>query len=349
MNILDHAGQALGQPDLIRLQDNVFVIRFETMKIASARCAVQQLLAEGVIHEGDTVIDSSSGLYAFALAVACHELGLHCKIIGSMTIDPIEKVQLELLGADLEQVPPSSSLRQDQNLRVARIQEIIRRNPHVHWMQQYHDHIHDYGYIAMSHDIASALTEIGVTRVELVAPVGSGVSSFSIGNELSKVLPVDITAVQPFGSITFGSDHVPDPEMIIAGIGSSIPFRNVRHEIYSKIHWVSYEVACSATLDLMQEYGLFSGLSTGAAWAAAKYEHLNQYSSGSATVFISPDTGHRYFDDVYKNYRDFPSLDSYSPREVSSLDELTIPWCRMRWNHWSDLSVPRMRNLVGSR
>ncbi|WHF25050.1 hypothetical protein QJS66_06955 [Kocuria rhizophila] len=31
--------------------------------------------------------------------------------------------------------------------------------------------------------------------------------------------------------------------MLIAGIGSSIEFRNVRHGLYHEIHWVSAEVA----------------------------------------------------------------------------------------------------------
>ncbi|CAM5442287.1 hypothetical protein SGRIM128S_08590 [Streptomyces griseomycini] len=61
-------------------------------------------------------------------------------------MDRTLRVQLEILGATLEQVRPSKNLRLDQNLRVERIGELLRENPHYHWMRQYHDAIHYLGY-----------------------------------------------------------------------------------------------------------------------------------------------------------------------------------------------------------
>ena len=61
--------------------------------------------------------------------------------------------------------------------------------------------------------------------------------------------------------------------MIIAGIGSSIEFRNVRHELYDRLHWVSFDYAMSAAVDLLRTSGVFAGLSAGAAYLSALWEH----------------------------------------------------------------------------
>src|SRR5262245_6286047 len=116
-------------PDAVTVGDRLTCLRFETMKLYSALGAVEHLLSTGRVKPGDTLIDSSSGIYAHALALACHRYGLRCHIVGSTTVDLTLKIQLEILGATVEQMPPSQNLKHDQKLRVARIAEILRDNP----------------------------------------------------------------------------------------------------------------------------------------------------------------------------------------------------------------------------
>ena len=82
-----HFAESVGRPDLIQLADGMFCLRFETMKVVSAMAAVQQLLDSGVIDRETTLLDSSSGIYAHALALAAHRHGLKCHIVGSTTVD----------------------------------------------------------------------------------------------------------------------------------------------------------------------------------------------------------------------------------------------------------------------
>ena len=231
------------------------------MKVYSALGAVRQLLETGAVRPGDTLIDSSSGIYAHALALACHRYGMNCHIVGSTTVDRTLKIQLEILGATVEQVPSSNNLQLDQNLRVRRIGEILRDNPTYHWMRQYHDDIHYLGYGAVA-DLVAELVPAG--PLCLVGGVGTGASTGAIAEYLrERGRDVNLVGVQPFGSITFGAGHTQDPEMIIAGIGSSIEFRNVRHELYDRLHWVSFDYAMSAAVDLLRTSGVFAGLSAG--------------------------------------------------------------------------------------
>lgn len=302
------------------------------MKVVSALAAVRHLLDTGVVRRGDTLLDSSSGIYAYALALTCHRYGLRCHIVGSATVDHTLRTQLAVLGATLEQMEPCSDLKLDQKRRVERIHEILAARPEYHWMRQYHDDVHYLGYRAIADRIREATgTADGLT---VVGGVGSGASTGALARYLRESAAdpsdVELVGVQPYGSVTFGSEHVTDPEMIIAGIGSSIPFGNVSHELYDTLHWVSFDAALAGSVDLLRRHAVFAGLSTGAGYLAARHER--ERSPHRTVLFIAPDTGHRYVDTVYARHREAAPIADLAPREVTDRSELTLPWSRMRWN-----------------
>lgn len=328
--IYDHVAEAIKAPDAIRVSSDLICLRFETLKVYSALGAVKHLLDTGAVKPGDTLIDSSSGIYAHALALACHRYGMRCHIVGSTTVDLTLKVQLEILGATFEQVPSSNDLQLDQNLRVRRIAEILRANPSYHWMRQYHDDIHYLGYQAVADLVDEQVPSGGLC---IVGGVGTGASTGAIAEYLrARGRDVNLVGVQPFGSITFGAEHTCDPEMIIAGIGSSIEFRNVRHQLYDRLHWVSFDYAMSAAVDLLRESGVFAGLSAGAAYLSAMWEHRCGGHSDRTHVFIAADTGYRYVESAFARHSDARPMDSMRPLEISTLDELAVPWSAMSWD-----------------
>lgn len=324
----DHISDALGRPALVRMDDRIACLRFETMKVASALGAVRHLLDHGTVEPGDTLVDSSSGIYAHALALACHRYGLRCHIVASTTVDETLRLQLEILGATVEPMPPTVNLKLDQNRRVARVREILRDSPRYYWMQQYHDDIHYLGY----RPIAEMLRrELDGERIILVGAVGTGSSTGALARYLRETRPdTRLVGIQPFDSVTFGSEHVRDPEIIIAGIGSSIPFANVVHDLYDVVHWVGFDAALAGSVALLHEHAVFAGLSTGAAYLAARWE--DRLTDGGKIVFIAPDTGHRYVDSAFSRHRQAPAADELRPRQVNSLDDMALPWSRMNWN-----------------
>ncbi|MFE5546388.1 pyridoxal-phosphate dependent enzyme [Streptomyces sp. NPDC056534] len=338
-----HIAEAIGRPDLIRLDDRLVCLRFETMKVVSALAAVRHLLDTGVVRRGDTLLDSSSGIYAYALALACHRHGMRCHVVGSTTVDRTLRTQLAVLGATLEQMEPCDDLKLDQKRRVERIHEILAAHPEYHWMRQYHDDIHYLGYRRIADRIRE---EAGTERLTVVGGVGSGASTGALTRYLrdapgdgsgraSAGAPADVAlvGVQPYGSLTFGAQHTADPEIIIAGIGSSIPFGNVSHELYDTLHWISFDAALSGAVDLLRRHAVFAGLSTGAAYLAARHEH--DRAPERTVLFIAPDTGHRYIDSVYARHREATPLARLAPRDVADQAELALPWSRMPWNRTS--------------
>ncbi|OSY39236.1 MULTISPECIES: pyridoxal-phosphate dependent enzyme [Pseudonocardia] len=330
MSAVEHVADAVGRPDLIRLDDGLYCLRFETMKVLSADAAVRHLLDTGRIAPGDTLLDSSSGIYAIALALACHRYGLGCHVVGSTTVDDAVRIQLELLGARLDPMPPSDDLKLDQSRRVARVHALLAADPRLHWMRQYHDDVHQLGYRPVAETVRDALGPVPLT---VVGGVGSGASTGALARYLRAADPpgrrTRLVGVQPFGSVTFGSEHVADPDIIIAGIGSSIPFGNVEHAAYDVVHWTGFGAALSGSVALLRRHAVFAGLSAGAAHLAACWER--SLDVDRTVLFVAPDTGHRYVGGVFARHTEAEPVEDLAPHPVGDTAELALPWSRMEW------------------
>lgn len=331
VRVHEHVTDAIKSPDLIRLSPNVVLARFETMKVYAALGAVRTLLRRGRIVPGQTLIDSSSGIYALALAMACHRYGLRCHIVASTTVDAVMRAQLEVLGATVDQMPPSESLRLDQERRVRHVRELLARRPDYHWMRQYHDAVHYAGYREFAELVTAALPDRSLT---VVGAVGTGASTGGLVRALREPghgsgRAVRLVGIQPFGSVTFGSERFSDPEAIIAGIGSSIPFGNVRHELYDTMHWVDFRHAMAGAVGLLREHAVFAGLSTGAAHLVASWEA--ERDPGRQHLVIGADTGHRYVERVFARHAEALDRRTLRPRRIHALDDLGPPWSVMEW------------------
>ncbi|MFH8572580.1 pyridoxal-phosphate dependent enzyme [Streptomyces sp. NPDC017993] len=323
----EHITDAIKAPDLLRLSDNVVLARFETLKVYAALGAVRTLLERGVVRPGQTLLDSSSGIYALALAMACHRYGLGCHIVASTTVDAAMRAQLEVLGATVDQMPPSEDLRLDQERRVRRVRQLLTEQPGMHWMRQYHDAVHYTGYREFADLVDRALPDAPLV---VVGAVGTGSSTGGLVRPLRRRgRSVRLRGIQPFGSVTFGSEDFSDPDAIIAGIGSSIPFDNVRHDLYDTLHWLDFRHAMAGAVGLLREHAVFAGLSTGAAhlvagWEAARHpDHMH--------LVIGADTGHRYTERVFARHHEALDPRTLKPHQITALADLAPPWSVMEW------------------
>lgn len=337
--MFDHITDAIKAPALIRLGANLYVARFETMKVYSTLIAVERLLQTGVVKQGDTLLDSSSGIYAYALALACHKFGMRCHIVASKTVDKTLMVQLHILGATVEQVEPAVTLKLDQSLRVERIKEILESDPDIYWMQQYHDDIHYAGYEPVA-DLVR--TSLDIDQLSIVGGVGSGCSTGGLVKALRAGSDeVELIGVQPFGSVTFDCEHIDDPGIIIAGIGTSIPFRNVQHALYDQIHWVSFDYGLAGSVALLREHAIFAGLSSGCCHLVASREA--KLKPDRNILFIAPDTGHRYAEGVFAKHREALDMHTLEPKHIFRTKELALPWSAMAWNRRPQTSIDQFK------
>ena len=342
--MVEHVLDAVKQPQLIEVEPNLYVLRFESMKYVSADIALQRLLEQEVVKPGGTVVDSSSGIYALSLAMAAHKHGVRAHIMASTTVDAVTSLQLESLGATVERVPPNGTLKLDQDERVRRVHRYLEKNPDAHWMQQYHDPVHYLGYDRLGREL---LLPDNAHTVDLIGAVGSGASTKGLRDGIGLNRECVCHAIQPFGSVTFGASNVPDDDMIIAGIGSAIQFDNVKHSIYETVDWISYKVAASATLRMYAEWGLFAGLSTGCGYLVAKNGFGHLRTPERPTVIVAPDTGHRYSSALVTVKDEVEGLvDRISPSRVYTPRDIILPWSRARIDEvegeWDEF-----KNVVG--
>ncbi len=175
----------------------------------------------------------------------------------------------------------------------------------------------------------------------MVGGVGSGASTGGLVARLRRTDPsVRLVGVQPFGSVTFGSQDHHDPETIIAGIGSSIVFDNVRHDLYDAIHWMDFRHALSGAVALLREHAVFAGLSSGAAYLAAT-DDVRRHRD-RLHLIIAADTGHRYVERVFARHAEALDIASLGPVEVADPARMSMPWSAMAWNrgacpaHWKE-------------
>ncbi|MFJ6750700.1 MULTISPECIES: pyridoxal-phosphate dependent enzyme [unclassified Streptomyces] len=332
--MFDHIADAMKQPDVVRLGRNTYVLRFEMMKLYSALEAVRHLLATGAVRPGDTLMDSSSGTYGYSLALACRKYGMKCRIVCSTKVDAHVRRQFEMMGAQVDQVeiPPGPLVdKMDQAARLRRVAEILDTEHNIHWMQQYHDSVHYLGYRECAEMLQK---EFGGEPLTLVGGVGTGASTGGLTTYLRELNDdVELVGVQPFESVTFGSDPVEDPVASISGIGSPIVMRNVRYELYDRVHWVGFDSAVAATIGLFRDHAVYAGMSSGCNYLAARWESAR--TSERPCVFVAADTGHRYAENVYARPLSTESVDDLVPSRIDSLDQLALPWSVMDWGRRS--------------
>ena len=173
--------------------------------------------------------------------------------------------------------------------------------------------------------------DLDIDNLIVIGGVGSGASAGALTQYLRRKNPaVELVGPQPFGSITFGSEQYHDPEAIIAGIGSSIQFDNVRLDMYDAIHWIDFRHAMSGAVALLRRQAVFAGLSTGAAYLVAQW--LTARDPDRTCLVIGADTGHRYVERVFARHREALDPTTLCPKEITSLTDLAMPWSAMRWD-----------------
>ncbi|MEU0740743.1 pyridoxal-phosphate dependent enzyme [Streptomyces sp. NPDC006134] len=323
--------EKLSVPDLIDLGDGIYVMRFEVMKVTSVYAAVKDLLARGVIRPGQTLVDSSSGIYGHALALVCRGLGLKCHVFASVAVDAAIRTQLKYLGATYTQVPSSGDdgLQHDQETRVRLVHEYMKEHPDAYWMQQYHDDVHYIGYESVADAVVKELGSSGVT---VVGGVGTGASTSAMSRYLRAQSPdVRVVGIQPFGSRSFGSEAIPLDGFIIAGIGSGIRFENIDYSAYDEIHWLDFDVSAAGCRNLLSTTGVFAGLSTGAGWQVSRHLRANA-PGGGPIVFLAADPGHRYVERVFPPDGPIEQDPEFTPRIITDLADMTGPWSAMHWD-----------------
>lgn len=242
---------------------------------------------EGKINADTLIIEPTSGNTGISLAFVCAAKGYKLVLTMPETMSVERRNILKALGAQLVLTPGAGGM--PEAIRVA--EEIADRTPNSFIPQQFKNPANP-----AIHRETTALEIWDDTDGQvdvIVGGVGTGGTLTGCAEVLKpKKSSLKIVAVEPAASaVLSGQPRGPHP---IQGIGAGFVPDVLRVDLLDEIYRVETDAAIAMTRRLAREEGIFVGISSGAAAAAAVDIAAREENRGKFIVVVLPDTGERY-------------------------------------------------------
>lgn len=318
-------------PKVGNLHKNYFYLQFTYMKMVPAFYIILKNYIKGKINKRTTVIESSSGNFAFGLALICNFLKIKLVIIGDKGIDKNLENKLKILNTKVILVGSSRSVKNIQILRLKELNKQLKKYKNVFWPRQYDnsDNINSYSklknYLSKSMDLK---------KIDyLVCSVGSGGSSAGFYKIIKNFNPkVKLIGVDSVNSIIFGNSV---GKRMLRGPGSSVYPKNVKYSYFSYIYWVSDKEAYTSAIRLYKSCGFDSSPCVGAVHLVSQY--LNKKYKNKNILSIFPETGERYSNTLFNlqwmKKNKLLSNKKFSPKKKKTINEDYKKFSYFNWNN----------------
>src|SRR5437868_14592792 len=248
-----------------------------SVKDRVAKAMIEQAEAEGAIRPGQTILEPTSGNTGISLAMICSRKGYPLKVVMPDNVTEERTQLLRMYGAEIVYSPGE----QGSNGAVAMALEMAEQDASYYMPYQYGNEANPRAhYDGTAVEILDELDEVDV----FVAGLGTGGTLMGNGRRLKEENPdTKIVAAEPLqGELVQGLRSLDD-----GFIPPIIDLALLDRKIF-----VSNRDAVIWTKKLLEEEGLFVGVSTGAI-AAIAVRVANEIDDGNV-VFVSPDDGWKY-------------------------------------------------------
>lgn len=253
-------------------------------KDRAAKSMLNDLEARGLLKEGGTVVEPTSGNTGVALAALCAARGYRLVLTMPETMSLERRMLLSAYGAQLVLTPGDEGMAG----AVKRADEIIAATPGAVLAGQF-----DNPANPAAHERTTGpelWSDLGGRLAAVVAGVGTGGTITGIARYLKRQNPaIRFIAVEPAASPLLSQGHA-GPHGIM-GIGANFVPGALDRSLLDDILTVTDEDARQMARRMARREGVLVGISSGAALAAA--ERAAKDVEGAVAVIL-PDGGERY-------------------------------------------------------